>query len=73
MYLKLEKETIKRINELLLTDLEEKGEFVPAENIKQLVEELVMVIDELEEKNKDIISDRETNYFFKNFQREYGE
>ena len=73
MYLELEQETIKKINELLLTDLGEKGNFIPVENIKQLIEELLMVIDELEEKNKDIISDRDTNYFFKNFQREYGE
>ena len=73
MYLELEQETIKKINKLLLTNLEEKGNFVPAENIKQLIEELIMVIDELEEKNKDIISDRDTNYFFKSFQREYGE
>lgn len=73
MYLELEQETIKKINELLLTDLGEKGNFIPAENIKQLIEELIMVIDELEEKNKDIISDRDTNYFFKSFQREYGE
>ena len=73
MYLELEQETIKKINELLLTDLGEKGNFIPVENIKQLIEELLMLIDELEEKNKDIISDRDTNYFFKNFQREYGE
>ena len=73
MYLELEQETIKKINELLLTDLGGKGNFIPAENIKQLIEELLMAIDGLEEKNKDIISDRDTNYFFKNFQREYGE
>lgn len=73
MYLQLEKETIKKINDLLLTDLEECGEFIPAENVKQLIEELLMLIDGLEEEKKDIISDRETNYFFKSFQREYGE
>lgn len=73
MYLELEQETIKKINELSLTDFGGKGNFIPAENIKQLIEELLMTIDELEEKSKDIISDRDTNYFFKNFQREYGE
>lgn len=52
-YLELDDEMINRIEKENITDLERKGNFIPIENIKPMLEDLLIVIDELKEKNEE--------------------
>lgn len=54
MYLKLEQKTIDRLKKISITDFEEIGTFIPAENVETIIEELIMEIDRLEEKVEDL-------------------
>lgn len=52
-YLKLDDEMISRIEKETITDYERKGDFIPIENIKPMLEDLLIIIDELREKNEE--------------------
>ena len=54
MYLKLEQKIIDRLKKIRITDFEEVGTFIPAENVETIIEELIMEIDRLEEKVEDL-------------------
>jgi len=54
MFLKLEKEKIKRIEKITLTDYEiQHEEFVSSENVRNIIDDLLMEIDRLMEKQDD--------------------
>lgn len=52
-YLKLDDEMISRIEKETIIDYERKGNFIPIENIKPMLEDLLIIIDELREKNEE--------------------
>ena len=54
MYLKLEQKIIDRLKKISITDFEEVGTLIPGENVKSIIEELIMEIDRLEEKVEDL-------------------
>lgn len=54
MYLKLEQKIIDRLKKISITDFEEVGTLIPGENVKGIIEELIMEIDRLEEKVEDL-------------------
>ncbi len=62
MYLKLEDEMLKRIQSITLTDYEAKLGYVPAENVTEMIADLILEIGCLEERIKDIEQDRDDNY-----------
>ena len=62
MYLKLEDETLKRIQSITLTDYEAKLGYVPAESVTEIIADLLLEIDRLEEKYKDFEKEVEENY-----------
>ena len=62
MFLKLEDEMLKRIQDITLTDYEAKLGYVPAESVTEMIADLLLEIDRLEERITDIEKDREDNY-----------
>ena len=62
MFIKLDEKIIKKIEELTLTKVNRKDEFVYAEDIPSMIEDLLIEIDELNEKLLDIEEDRQQNY-----------
>lgn len=62
MYLEIDEDLYKKISKITITNYEKKGDFVPADSIVPMLEDLLNEIDRLEEKIKDIEKDREDNY-----------
>lgn len=54
MYLELNNEKIKKVENITNTDYEVKGNLVPAENIETMIENLLIEIDCLQEKIDDL-------------------
>lgn len=62
MYLELDKKIIDKIEEITCTDYERKGYYIPAENIENMIKDLLYEIDRLNEKIKDMENDIRDNY-----------
>lgn len=62
MYLKLDKKIIDKIEEIICTDYERKGDYIPAENIDSMIYDLLYEIDRLNEKIEDMENDIRDNY-----------
>lgn len=65
MYLKLnfeQLEKIKKVTEITSTDYELYGDFLPAESIMSIVEDLLCEIDNLKEQYDDLEQDLLSNY-----------
>lgn len=62
MFIKLDEKIIKKVEELTLTKVNREDEFVYAEDIPSMIEDLLIEIDELNEKLLDIEEDRQQNY-----------
>lgn len=77
MYYKLDSDGLEKINEaskITFTDYELLGNFIPVENMMNVIEDLLLEVDRLEEKYKDMEQDIENNYELKNVNpyEEYG-
>ncbi len=62
MFIKLDEKIIKKVEELTLTKVNREDEFVYAEDIQSMIEDLLIEIDELNEKLLDMEEDRQQNY-----------
>lgn len=62
MFIKLDEKIIKKVEKLTLTKVNRKDEFVYAEDIQSMIEDLLIEIDELNEKLLDMEEDRQQNY-----------
>lgn len=62
MYLELKQDLIDKIEEITCTDYERKGDYIPAENIENMIKDLLCEIDRLNEKIEDIENDIRDNY-----------
>lgn len=62
MYLELDKKIIDKIEEIICTDYERKGDYIPAENIDSMIYDLLCEIDRLNEKIEDMENDIRDNY-----------
>lgn len=67
MYIELNEELINKINKKLIGDYEIKGNLLPGENVENLISDLIVVVDELEEKLEDLKSNEEFDPY-----QEYG-
>ena len=74
MYIKLDEEKLKEIQEITMTDYEAKLNYIPSENIINIIDDLLCEIHNMEEKIKDMEQDIENNYELKevNPYIEYG-
>jgi hypothetical protein len=50
----IDEKIIKKVEELTITDYEAKGNQVPAENIESMIEDLLLEIEKLEERYKEL-------------------
>ena len=62
MFIKLDEKIIKKVEELTLTKVNREDEFVYAKDIQSMIEDLLIEIDELNEKLLDMEEDRQQNY-----------
>ena len=65
MYYKLsesELERIKRVSNMTCTDYELLGDFIPADSLVAMVEDLLTEVDNLQEKYDDLERDLQDNY-----------
>ena len=70
MYYKLdekEKEKIKKVKEITITDYELLGDFIPVESMMTIIEDLLMEIDRLEEEKEDYENNKKEDPYY-----EYG-
>ncbi len=77
MYYKLDEDEFKRIkeaSEITYSDYELVGDFIPVESLMIAIEDLLIELDNKEEKIKDLENDIENNYELKNVNpyTEYG-
>lgn len=77
MYYKLDNDELEKINnasKITGSDYELKGNFVPVESMITIIKDLLIEIDNSEEKIKDMERDIENNYELKNVNpyEEYG-
>lgn len=59
MYIEIDEEIIKKVEEITITDYETKGDLVPGEHIEQMIENLLNEIDSLNEKIEDMEGNNE--------------
>ena len=71
MFIKLDEKIIKKVEELTLTKVNREDEFVYAEDIQSMIEDLLIEIDELNEKLLDMEEDRQQNYTPINYEDQY--
>ena len=71
MFIKLDEKKKKKVEELTLTKVNREDEVVYAEDIQSMIEDLLIEIDELNEKLLDIEEDRQQNYTPINFEDQY--
>ena len=62
MYLELKQDLIDKIEEITCTDYKIKGDYIPAENIENMIKDLLCEIDRLNEKIEDMENDIRDNY-----------
>ncbi len=62
MYLKLEEEMLKRIQNITGTDYEAEGNFLTIDSVGEIIADLLLAVDRLEEEIEDIEQDRDDNY-----------
>ena len=62
MYLKIDKETLQKIQDITGTDYKALGEFLPSDSINDIIEDLMLEIDRLNEELEDTKQDMEENY-----------
>ena len=62
MYLELKQDLIDKIEEITCTDYERKGDYIPDENIENMIKDLLCEIDRLNEKIEDMENDIRDNY-----------
>lgn len=62
MYLDLKQDLIDKIEEITCTDYERKEDYIPAENIENMIKDLLYEIDRLNEKIEDMENDIRDNY-----------
>ena len=62
MYLELKQDLIDKIEEITCTDYERKGDYITAENIENMIKDLLYEIDRLNEKIEDMENDIRDNY-----------
>lgn len=70
MYYKLnekEKEKIKKVKEITITDYELLDDFIPVKNMMTIIEDLLMEIDKLEEEKEDCENNKKEDPYY-----EYG-
>ena len=74
MYIKLDEEKLKEIQEITMTDYEAKLGYIPSENIINIIDDLLCEIHNMQEKISDMEQDIENNYELKevNPYIEYG-
>jgi len=77
MYYKLENdelEKIKEVSKITFTDYELLGDFIPVENMMNVIEDLLYEVHKFEEEIQDMQRDIENNYELKNVNpyEEYG-
>ena len=62
MYLKIDEAALKKIEDITMYDFEAEGSFLPADNVIEIIEDLLLEIDRLQEKYEDLEQDLEENY-----------
>ncbi|MBP3920802.1 MAG: hypothetical protein J6D28_04480 [Bacilli bacterium] len=62
MYLKIDEDLYKKISNITCTDYEKKGDFMPADSIIPMLEDLLVEIDHQKEKYEDLERDLEDNH-----------
>lgn len=74
MFYKFSEEKLKEITDITMVDYEAKLNYVPSENIINIIDDLLYEIHRLEEKIEDMENDIEENYELKPFDpyEEYG-
>lgn len=72
MYLELDKKIIDKIEEITCTDYERKGDYIPVENIENMIKDLLYEIDRLNEKIEDMENDIRDNYRLISNEEMYG-
>lgn len=74
MYLKVDSDLIKKIEKITMTDYDCAYDLVPSESIVPMLQDLLIEIDRLEEKYKDLQQEISDNYELKkvNLYSEYG-
>ena len=74
MYLKMEEEKIKEIEELTMTDYDAKLGYIHSDNLESMIDDLLYEIHNLQDKVRDLENDIENNYEAKKFDpyEEYG-
>lgn len=74
MYVKMDEEKLKQIQEITCTDYEAKLGYLPVESLNDIIDDLILEVHRLEEKIEDMQQDIENNYELKNINpyEEYG-
>lgn len=74
MFYKISEEKLKEITKITMGDYEAKLNYIPSENIINIIDDLLSEIHRLEEKNQDLEQEIENNYELKevNPYEEYG-
>ncbi len=62
MYIKLNEDLYNKIKDITFTDYEAIGDFIPSESIEPMLEDLLLEIDQLQEKYDDLERDLQDNY-----------
>ena len=61
----IDENIIKKVEEITITDYQSKGNQVPAENVEPMIEDLLMEIQRLEDRNIDLEEKIDTYYYDK--------
>lgn len=72
MYLRIDDELYKKIQNITGFDYERIGDFIPAENIECIIKDLLAEINYLEEKYENLEQDIEDNYKRRTPEEDYG-
>lgn len=62
MYIELNERTIAELNKKLITDLEEKGNLIPADLINGIIDDLLCELERKEEEIEDMKQSHEEDY-----------
>lgn len=62
MYLKIDEDLYKKISDITCTDYEKIGDFMPADSIVPMLEDLLVEIDHQKEKYEDLERNLSDNY-----------
>lgn len=67
MYLKMEEEKIKEIEEITMTDYEAKLGYIQSDNLVSMIDDLLYELHNLQDKLKDLQNEMENNYELKDY------